>query len=322
MIHLPQTPKSVIMNHIPDFDHPGLLSTHPRPGFLSESSDGDTSKLQIPGRPSNGLQIPGRPSNGLQIPGRPSSSSSSSSSNAAGRMDGNLQSTSSSSMYVKRETLFTQLQNLIRSFFSNLDKTEKQNVVKMFFRLEKAHWHYIDNYCKKLPVRSQIPLYRFEDFAKHLVRLFPELFCDLYHASEEYGNASKKRHLPISDAMISRWLKMFRHHKDTIPVYGCICIDQDGSHVLMCRPCGCDSWSFPKGKLESCDVTNAKEILSRFKEKLDTNVDEVAGIVCALRELKEETGIVLPEQFMLPNSRTQCVFPTRHNEKQVVNMFL
>lgn len=59
-------------------------------------------------------------------------------------------------------------------------------------------------------------------------------------------------------------------------VYGCICISKSNKVLLVKGRQGEKKWSFPKGHRESYDTS-----------PLD----------CALRELKEETGLSLTESF-------------------------
>jgi len=59
-------------------------------------------------------------------------------------------------------------------------------------------------------------------------------------------------------------------------VYGCICISQTNKILLVKGRKG-QLWSFPKGHRERSDVTS---------------------LACALRELKEETGIALEKDYI------------------------
>jgi 8-oxo-dGTP pyrophosphatase MutT (NUDIX family) len=60
-------------------------------------------------------------------------------------------------------------------------------------------------------------------------------------------------------------------------VYGCICISQARKVLLVKGRQGDKKWSFPKGHRESFDTS---------------------PLQCALRELREETGISLKESFI------------------------
>lgn len=59
-------------------------------------------------------------------------------------------------------------------------------------------------------------------------------------------------------------------------VYGCICI-ADTNKILLVRGRGAQKWSFPKGHRERHDRT---------------------CLACALRELKEETGLTLSKDYL------------------------
>lgn len=60
-------------------------------------------------------------------------------------------------------------------------------------------------------------------------------------------------------------------------VYGCICISATNKVLLVQGKYGEKKWSFPKGHRETYDAT---------------------PLNCALRELKEETGITLNQSFI------------------------
>ena len=60
-------------------------------------------------------------------------------------------------------------------------------------------------------------------------------------------------------------------------VYGCICISKSNKVLLVKGKKGEGKWSFPKGHIESQDQS---------------------PINCALRELKEETGLTLKQPFV------------------------
>ncbi len=59
-------------------------------------------------------------------------------------------------------------------------------------------------------------------------------------------------------------------------VYGCICISASNKVLLVKGRKGEKKWSFPKGHRETYDTS---------------------PLLCALRELKEETGLTLKESF-------------------------
>lgn len=59
-------------------------------------------------------------------------------------------------------------------------------------------------------------------------------------------------------------------------VYGCICISATNKVLLVKGRRGEKKWSFPKGHREAKDAS---------------------PLTCALRELKEETGLILKESF-------------------------
>jgi len=66
------------------------------------------------------------------------------------------------------------------------------------------------------------------------------------------------------------------YQPSTHKVYGCICISQN-NRILLVKGKKGQMWSFPKGHRERSDRT---------------------ALACALRELKEETGITLKDDYI------------------------
>jgi 8-oxo-dGTP pyrophosphatase MutT (NUDIX family) len=104
-------------------------------------------------------------------------------------------------------------------------------------------------------------------------------------ANEELVEASKvirtRMHPYNMNPASERWPDSGkRAFKSYLPpelkVYGCICITKDNK-ILLVKGKRSQKWSFPKGHKERCD-----------RSSLD----------CALRELKEETGLVLDDKYI------------------------
>ena len=70
----------------------------------------------------------------------------------------------------------------------------------------------------------------------------------------------------------SRWKSWSCYKPRHMKVYGCICISQDNKIALV-KGSLSGKWSFPKGHMEPGDTAQS----------------------CALRELREETGIILSD---------------------------
>jgi 8-oxo-dGTP pyrophosphatase MutT (NUDIX family) len=77
---------------------------------------------------------------------------------------------------------------------------------------------------------------------------------------------------------MNKWEKAWKSY---IPlsrrVYGCICVSPNNKVLLVQGKYGAKKWSFPKGHRE---------------------IDDITPLQCALREMKEETGLTLHENFI------------------------
>ena len=134
------------------------------------------------------------------------------------------------------------------TFLLNLPASELQSAGRLFMNIEQAHWYY-DDHLVDAPESGLIKL-DLEAFALQLFK-FSELLLPL---------------LPNFKAMYQE----FDGYRLRVPVYGCVLLNEELTHVVMVRRWKGDKWNFPKGKVNQ-------------------NED---GAACAAREVNEETGFL------------------------------
>ena len=127
----------------------------------------------------------------------------------------------------------------------------------LFFQLEEAFWFYYDFHRVK---HKSLPKYKFSMFCEKMYARCPIL-------EELTQNDSSQADV---DSLVQRFLD----YKTSVPVYGCIILNENLDKVLLVQGYNTKSWSFPKGKINQ----NEKET------------------TCAAREVYEECGYELGDR--------------------------
>jgi len=119
------------------------------------------------------------------------------------------------------------LEGLCSRFLINIPVEEKEDMIRLCFQIELAHWFYLDFYRQEDP---QLPGYGLQQFMEIMLREFTFLNKDGMHFQDIFSN----------------WKK----YKFEVPVYGAIMLDEMLENCILVRGCHKRiSWGFPKGKV-------------------------------------------------------------------------
>ncbi|KQS44128.1 uncharacterized protein Dere_GG13519, isoform B [Drosophila erecta] len=150
------------------------------------------------------------------------------------------------------------LDDLASRFIINVPDMELNNLIRMCFQIELAHWFYLDFFCApetgedgETPkcVQRKLPSVGIKLFAMQLFQHIPFL----------------NKHFGTVDQILDEW----KNYKLSVPTYGAILVSEDHNHCLLVQSYFArNSWGFPKGKINE-------------------NEDPAH---CATREVYEETG--------------------------------
>jgi len=141
-------------------------------------------------------------------------------------------------------------------FLLNVPPEELSTSERIFFQLEQAWWYYEDLICDKLEQeQGYCPLPRFANLKPFSKRLF------------EFSPLLRGCYDDLDKSFNTLW-KEFTIYKRKISTYGCILLNEDCTHVVLCKLYKSNVWTFPAGKI------NHNEI----------------GVDAAARETYEETG--------------------------------
>ncbi len=145
------------------------------------------------------------------------------------------------------------LDDLASRFIINLPEPLRNDLIRICFQMEMAHWFYSDEYVadevKASSYKTRLRNCNMTEFSKHMFRHIPFL----------------RRYANEVDSILENW----RQYKISVPTYGAILLNEDMSQVVLVQSYwNKTSWGFPKGKVN----------------------EEEAPHLCAVREVLEETG--------------------------------
>jgi len=148
------------------------------------------------------------------------------------------------------EDFLDSLDEVHTRFVLNVPPDELSTSERIFFQLEQAWWYYEDLICDKIEEDTgSCPLPRFANLKPFSKQLFD--FSPL-----------------LRDLDFHKLWKEFGEYKRKISTYGCILLNAECTHMILCKFYKSKVWTFPSGKI------NQNEI----------------GVDAAAREVYEETG--------------------------------
>jgi len=119
------------------------------------------------------------------------------------------------------------LNDLLTRFIIFVPESAKQNLIRICFQIELAHWFYLDFYVGNDPRLKTCTIY---EFAAHVFQHVPSLKAESHKLYE----------------ILEDW----KEYKQSVPTYGAIILSEGMSHVLLVQSYWAKaSWGFPKGKV-------------------------------------------------------------------------
>ncbi|XP_068910232.1 m7GpppN-mRNA hydrolase [Tenebrio molitor] len=119
------------------------------------------------------------------------------------------------------------LDDLLTRFIICVPESAKQNLIRICFQIELAHWFYLDFYVTS---ESKLKACSIYEFAAHVFQHIPSL--------------QKEQH------KLNQILAEWKEYKQTVPTYGAILLSEGMTHVLLVQSYFAkSSWGFPKGKV-------------------------------------------------------------------------
>ncbi|KAF5287707.1 hypothetical protein FQA39_LY15807 [Lamprigera yunnana] len=181
------------------------------------------------------------------------------------------------------------LSDLITRFLIFVPPESKQNLIRICFQIELAHWYYLDFYVAN---DSSLKGCSITEFATHVFQHIPSLqqYCD----------------------KITEIMDEWKMYKQSVPTYGAILLSADLTHVVLVQSYfSKSSWGFPKGKVnQEEDPTHCaiREVLEEtgfdITNYIDPNLYLEAIIHEQLVRLYVIMGISMDTKFQ-PKTRNE-----------------
>ncbi|ENN70839.1 m7GpppN-mRNA hydrolase [Dendroctonus ponderosae] len=126
---------------------------------------------------------------------------------------------------------FDILNDVLTRFIILVPEAAKENLIRICFQIELAHWFYLDFYVGTDERCKSCSMY---EFAAHAFQHIPSL----------------KSEIPRLSEILEEW----KEYKMSVPTYGAIILSEGLSHVLLVQSYWAKtSWSFPKGKVNEAE---------------------------------------------------------------------
>ncbi|KFB51341.1 hypothetical protein ZHAS_00019399 [Anopheles sinensis] len=156
---------------------------------------------------------------------------------------------------LKKNTSFTIssdiLDDLASRFIINVPVEERQNLIRICFQVELAHWFYLDFYCSEMKQKCGIKQFAQQMF-KHVPCLQP--YCSTV------------------DDVLDNW----KQYKVTVPTCGAILLSEDLKHVLLVQSYWAkSSWGFPKGKINE----NEEPVKCAIREVYEETGYDISNLI-------------------------------------------
>nr|CAB3236384.1 m7GpppN-mRNA hydrolase [Phallusia mammillata] len=188
----------------------------------------------------------------------------------------------------------TVLDDLCSRFLLNIPAQEKEDMVRLCFQIELAHWFYLDFYR---PEDTSLPDCRMHEFAKIIFREYPFLL--------------KPKDVNVDD-VLDKW----KAYKRSVPTYGAILLNHTLEYVVLVQGFWIKaSWGFPKGKVNHLETPEACAV----REVLEETGFDITGMVDKTQFAEHHLNEQLSRLYFVPNVPMDAEFKpkTRGEIKQV-----
>ncbi|XP_022108148.1 m7GpppN-mRNA hydrolase-like [Acanthaster planci] len=188
------------------------------------------------------------------------------------------------------------LDSLCSRFLINIPAEERNNMIRVFFQIELAHWFYLDFYRAE---KHFLPGCSIKEFSKAIFRHCPFL--------KEYS------------ANVDEHFAEWKEYKMSVPTYGAIMLDSTLQNIVMVQAFfSKTSWGFPKGKVnqgESPKQCAIREVLEETGFDITTLINEEEYIEATFNDQ-------LARLYVVPNVPVNTEFkPKTRGEIKDVKWF-
>uniref|UniRef100_A0A182PU64 m7GpppN-mRNA hydrolase n=1 Tax=Anopheles epiroticus TaxID=199890 RepID=A0A182PU64_9DIPT len=186
------------------------------------------------------------------------------------------------------------LDDLASRFIINVPMEERENLIRICFQLELAHWFYLDFYCGENKQKCGI-----KQFAQQMFKHVPFL----------------QPHWPNVDTVLEDW----KQYKLTVPTYGAILLSEDMKHVLLVQSFWAkSSWGFPKGKINE----NEEPVNCAIREVYEETGYDIRKLIRPTEYIDVIINYQFTRLYLVPGVPLTTVFvPKTRNEIKCCEWF-
>ncbi|XP_071482226.1 m7GpppN-mRNA hydrolase-like [Diadema antillarum] len=189
------------------------------------------------------------------------------------------------------------LSSLCTRFLINIPDEERNDLVRVFFQIELAHWFYIDFFRAE---QQGLPNCGIKEFSKAIFKHCPFL---IDHAGEV-------------DKIYAEW----REYKMSVPTYGGILLDETLTHILMVQGFfSKTSWGFPKGKVNKEELP----VQCAVREVREETGFDITNLIDENNYIETSINDQLARLYVVPNVPMDVDFkPMTRGEIREVRWFM
>ncbi|XP_052873250.1 m7GpppN-mRNA hydrolase [Anopheles cruzii] len=186
------------------------------------------------------------------------------------------------------------LDDLASRFIINVPVEERENLIRICFQVELAHWFYLDFYCSENKQKCGI-----KQFAQQMFMHVPFL----------------QPHCRQVDEVLENW----KQYKVTVPTYGAILLTEDLKHVLLVQSFWAkSSWGFPKGKINE----NEEALHCAIREVYEETGYDVTNLINPGEYIELVINYQFTRLYLVPGVPLTTVFvPKTRNEIKCCEWF-
>ncbi|CAH1795754.1 unnamed protein product, partial [Owenia fusiformis] len=174
------------------------------------------------------------------------------------------------------------------------EERQRQDLVRIFFQIELAHWFYLDFYCTE--TNLQLKPCGIKEFATKIFKHCPFL----------------QEHADNVEEILANW----KEYKMAVPTYGAIMVDPTLQFCLLVQGYWAKaSWGFPKGKVNEEEAEHDCAI----REVLEETGYDISGLIDKHEHIELKINEQVTRLYIVPGVPMDTAFMPK-TRKEIKNL--